>query len=308
MRLVPTYRPTGSALHAVRAGISISYIAAACLPALLFDHPLVLGAALAAVTAAGLAAGVGAELLRAARLALPLALLLALINPLVSREGLTLLVEGPVVPVLGALDLTLEATVYGAVAGLRVLVVLMAVALYSAAVDPDAVLRLFRRLSFRSALAASLATRLVPVLGRDAVRLSEAYALRAAPPVGAGEGRLGSVRRGAILTRALAAGALDRALDLAAALEVRGYALAPSRMRGEAPEPWSRHDVAFALCALAVTVLAVGARLGGVAHFDAYPELEASLGGAELALAVALPLMLLLPIAVARARRRGSRP
>ena len=44
---------------------------------------------------AGLAAGVGAELRSAARLAVPLALLVAAINPLVSREGLTLLVQGP---------------------------------------------------------------------------------------------------------------------------------------------------------------------------------------------------------------------
>jgi energy-coupling factor transport system permease protein len=301
---VPTYRPTGSALHAVRAGVAVAYVAAACAPALVFSHPLVLASALAGVTLAGLAAGVGPELARAARLALPLALLFAAINPLVSREGLTLLVEGPVVPVLGALDITLEATVQGAVAGLRVLVVLMAVALYSAAVDPDAVLRLFRRLSFRSALTAALATRLVPVLGRDAQRLSAAYALRAATPRGTAGGRLAPVRRGAILTRALAAGSLDRALDLAAALEVRGYALAPHRGPRGTREPWSRHEFSFALSALAVIAVTAGAWLAGVAPFDAYPQLETSLGAAECALAVAIPALLLAPFAVAARRRR----
>ena len=38
----------------------------------------------------------------------------------------------------------------------------------SAAVDPDELLRMFRRVSYRSALTATLATRLVPVLARDA--------------------------------------------------------------------------------------------------------------------------------------------
>ena len=65
-------------------------------------------------------------------------------------------------------DITLEALIYGGVAGMRVLVVALAFALYSAAVDPDEVLRTFRRLSLRSSLTASLATRLVPLVGRDA--------------------------------------------------------------------------------------------------------------------------------------------
>ena len=70
----------------------------------------------------------GVSCARAARLAVPLALLVAAINPLVSREGLTLLAQGPAVPLYGQLDVTLEAVVYGAVAALRVLVVVLAFA------------------------------------------------------------------------------------------------------------------------------------------------------------------------------------
>ena len=65
-------------------------------------------------------------------------------------------------------DITLEATAAGALAGIRVVVIIVALWLMSVAVDPDALLRLFRRVSYRSALTASLATRLVPVLARDA--------------------------------------------------------------------------------------------------------------------------------------------
>jgi len=62
----------------------------------------------------------------------------------------------------------LEATAYGGVLALRAVALVLAGALYAAAVDPDEVLRLFRRVSFRSALTAALATRMVPVLARDA--------------------------------------------------------------------------------------------------------------------------------------------
>ena len=82
-------------------------------------------------------------------------------------------------PLYGTLDVTLEAVVFGALAGLRVVVVVLAFALYSAVVDPDRVLRALRRVAPRSALTASLATRMVPLLARDAERMREAYGLRA---------------------------------------------------------------------------------------------------------------------------------
>jgi energy-coupling factor transport system permease protein len=266
--------------------VAIAYVAMLGALALIYEHPLVLAAALGGVVGAGLLAGVGSQLRRAARLGAPLALLVALVNPLVSREGLTLLVEGPVVPVLGRLDVTLEALAYGGVAGVRVLVVVMAFALYSAAVDPDEVLRLFRRFSFRSAMTASLATRLVPTVARDGERLSEAYVLRASPPT-RHEGRSAAVRRAAILTRALAAGALERAVDLAAALEVRGYALASPREAPRRRLPWSRQDVAFGAAALAMGSLCAAGLLVGLCHFEAYPSLQIGLGTADVLLALA---------------------
>jgi energy-coupling factor transport system permease protein len=303
---LPTYRRTGSPLHAARASIAAAYVTAICALVLIYDHPLVLGATLVAVIAAGRAAGVGAELARAAKLALPLALLVALINPLVSQEGLTVLVQGGAVPVLGRLDITLEALVYGALTGLRVLVLVLAFGLYSATVNPDEVLRLFGSLSMRSSLTATLATRLVPVLGRDAQRLSDAYELRAERPATAGRGR--RMRRGAILTRALAAGALERAVDLAAAMEVRGYAAARGRRRARVRTAWSVHDVAFFGAALTIAFLALAGVAGGIARFDPYPTLQAEFDLALTVFALATVGLVLLPFWIsARWRARIAR-
>jgi energy-coupling factor transport system permease protein len=293
--LAPTYRPTGSPLHRTRTPVALAFLALPALAAVCFDHPLVLAGTLVGTVAAGIAARVGRELGRAALLAAPLALLVLLINPIASQQGLTVLATGPVLPVIGPLDITLEAIAFGALAALRVVVLLLAFALFSATVDPDELLRLFRRLSFRSALSASLATRLVPVLGRDSLRLADAYRLRAAAPV-AESARLARVRRGATLTRALAAGALERAVDLAAALEVRGYGLA-RRAPAAPPAPWSRADRAFALAAACGWVLVLGCAFAGLANFDAYPKLEADGGAAPLALAATLPILMIAPFA-----------
>jgi energy-coupling factor transport system permease protein len=302
IRVVPTYRRTGSALHATRAGVAIAFCAACILPALLFENPLVLGASIATIIAVALAAGVGRELARAARLGLPLALLVVLVNPIVSQQGLTVLIDGPGLPVLGNTDVTLEALAFGGIAGLRVLIVIGVFALYSSCVDPDEVLRLVGRVAPRSALTASLATRTVPIIGRDAERLAEAYELRATSADDAG-GRRRSIRRAATLTRALGAGALERSVDMAAALEVRGYAGARRLARSELP--WSRHDFSFAFAAAAIALLATAARLAGVAAFDAYPLLRLEAGATSVALAASVPLLALAPFAGA-IRRRGS--
>jgi energy-coupling factor transport system permease protein len=296
---VPSYRRTGSALHAVRPTVGIAYCLVLALPSVLFESPIVLAASLIAVVAVALRARVGAELARAAWLAVPLALLVLVVNPLVSQQGLTVLVVGPVVPVLGNVDVTLEALVYGAVAGLRVLVLLLVFALYSACVNPDQVLRLAGRVAPRSALTASLATRSVPLLARDGHRLAEAYTLRAG--VGPATGARSRLARAATLTRALGAGALERSLELAAALEVRGYG-AIRRFPPSRP-PWSRHDRAFALAAATLTALCVGARLGGLAPFDPYPLLTIGVRPGDVAFAAALPLLALVPFRRVRAAR-----
>jgi energy-coupling factor transport system permease protein len=55
--------------------------------------------------------------------------------------------------------------------------------------------------------------------------------------------------------RAVTAGALDRATDVAATLEVRGFASGRRPPRLE--RPWSRHDVAFAASAVGLCLLAL---------------------------------------------------
>jgi energy-coupling factor transport system permease protein len=287
--LIPVYRDRPSALHASRAGAGAALCGALALTGALYLHPLILSAALAAVVLAGIVAGVGREIGRSLRFALPFALLIALINPLVYPEGDTLLVRGG--EVLGRrIDITLEATAAGVLNGLRVIVIVTAFGLMSAAVDPDRLLRMFRRVSYRSALTATLATRLVPVLARDATRMSDAARCRPHPP-----GRL-------TVARAALAGALDRAVDVAAALEVRGYALGGRTARRR--RPWSRHDWRVAGAAAVVAVVAVAGAIAGVGSVEPYPSLEIETGPVEAALSAGLLLAALSPFA-GRAARMG---
>ena len=254
------------------------------LVALSTEQPVVLGALLAAVLAAAAAARAGRRVALALAWGVPFALVIALVNALVTRDGVTVLVRGFGMPALGQMDITLEAVAYSAILGLRFLIVIGCAGLLAATVDPDELLRAVRRVSVRSGVTAAVATRLVPVLARDARRLAEARRT-----VGA-EGD----RRVAVL-RAVTAGALDRATDVAATLEVRGFALAsrPGRER----RPWSRHDLAFLASTVALAVLGVAAALEGWGAFEAFPRLGPALEAEPLLLAAALAACVLLPFA-----------
>jgi energy-coupling factor transport system permease protein len=219
------FRRLASPLHAARASVGATWALALMTATLVLFNPLVLLALTLAVLGAGAAAGVGRQLARGLRTAAIIGLPIVLVNVLVSRQGLTVFARLGDLGPFGQGDLTLEALVYGAVIALKVSLLILVTTLASLTVDPDALLRALRRLSFRSALTASLAMRMIPLLAADARRLAEAQRTRpGGAPTGA-QARVG-------VLGAVVGGSLDRAMDVAATLELRGFAAArhsPSR-------------------------------------------------------------------------------
>lgn len=326
------YRRLASPLHAARAGVGATWALALTAAGLMLFHPLVLLALTLAVLGAGYGAGVGRQLAGTLRTAAIVVVPIVAINVLVSRDGLTVFARLGDLGPFGQGDLTVEAAVYGAVIGLKVALLILVTTLASLAVDPDELLRALRRLSFRSALTASLSTRMIPLLAADSERLAEAQRTR---PGGAPTGPRARVA----LLGAVVGGSLDRAMDVAATLELRGFAAARPALRrplarrlpgvrgsagppvpdprgasaGRSPcrgtsrptrRPFSRHDLAFACSTVAIVALSILGRLGGAAPFDAYPLVHLPITATTGALCAALVAAILLPFA----DRRGIDP
>jgi energy-coupling factor transport system permease protein len=255
--------------------------------ALIIENPVVLAALFASVLGAGAVCGATRAMSRTLRvMALPLLMLTVLVNVLVSRGGLTVFARlgdfGP----FGQMNLTVEAAAYGLLVGVRLVIVLLAAVLVSSAVDPDELLRSMRRVYPRSALAATVATRLVPVLARDGERMAEAQRCRPNEEPGGMRARLG-------ILRAVVASSLDRSLDVAATLEVRGYG--SGRRPARLERVLSRQDVYFASAAVATLTAAILTRLPGVARFDVYPLVHMSFGLGVLVCTLVLPTLVLAP-------------
>ncbi len=173
-------------------------------------------------------------------------LAVVLVTPFVETIGSHSLWTGPTVPVLGQLDVTSEELRNGIFQGLRLTAVALAFAAYALLLDHD---RLVQSAGFarRSVLAIALATRLVPTLERDAAGLVEALRGRGV--------QVSGVRGRARLLSPLLAGSLERALNLAEAMEARGYGQ-PGATRALRPG-WTRVDRAALVAAAALVAIGV---------------------------------------------------
>jgi energy-coupling factor transport system permease protein len=295
MRSPFAYVPRRGPLQAASPGAAVAYLGVIVAVAFLYSSPLVLIAAGVAATVAGLLAGARTAVRAALRMGLSLALLIVVVNALVVSRGETVVARLGDWPLLGQVDVTLEALVAGLSYGLRAAVAMVAFAVYSACVDPDRVLRALRPVAGRSALTATLVSRLVPVTATDAARLRDAAALR-----GPGAAAVGK----APLARRLLAGSLDRAVDVAATLELRGYSLDAPRARNRRVP--SRYDKRFYAVAAMILATAIAGKLLGADDFRTYPTIAIGLGPATLAVAVVVALGGLAPVR-RRARRLAAR-
>jgi energy-coupling factor transport system permease protein len=291
MRSPFAYVPGPGPLQAASPAAAVAYLGSLIAVAFAYSNPIVLAATGAALIAAGLLAGARAAVRAGLWMGLVLALLIVVVNALVVSRGETVLARLGELPWLGRVDVTAEAIGAGAVLGLRATVVMIGFAVYSACVDPDRVLRALRPLAGRSALTATLISRLIPVAAADASRLRDAARLRgpAAAPVGR-----------APLARRLLAGSLDRAVDVAATLELRGYSLDAPRAKGRHRR--SRYDARFFATGAAALLIAIAGKLLGADAFVEYPAIEVGTGPESLAVAAAIALSGLAPL-----RRRPRR-
>jgi energy-coupling factor transport system permease protein len=141
---------------------------------------------------------------------------------------------------------TREELYNGLFQGLRLTAVALAFAAYALLLDHDRLVQ-SARFARRSVLAIALATRLVPTLERDAAGLVEALRGRGVEVTGVrGRGRM---------LVPLLAGSLERSLNLAEAMEARGYGR-PGATRARRA-PWGVAE--RAALAGSVLIVALGA-------------------------------------------------
>lgn len=243
------------------------YLGAYLVLSFLSSDPLVLLAATIGAAVAGYGCGARRAVNFSLKLGAFLALTMVVVNALVTSRGATVLARLGDWPVLGRVDVTAEAIAAGGVIGLRAMGTMVVIGVWSACVDPDRILQAVHGIARRSALTATLISRLVPLAASDYSRIGEAAALRGpgASPVGR-----------AAMAHRLLAGSLDRAVDVAATLELRGYGQNPGPVRFRKVP--SRYDRRFWLAGTLLSVVAAVELILGSGRFETYPGIGYSIG------------------------------
>lgn len=271
------YLPRRGPLQSAGPPAATIYLGGFLAAGLLAPEPLVAVAAAVGASIAGIGAGAWRAVRFSLGLGLGIAVVLTVVNALASDRGATVLARLGEWPGFGPVQVTAEAVAAGAMTGLRAIAVMVVAAVWSACVDPDRVLARMHRFAGRSALTATLVSRFLPLAAADRQRLREASGLRgpAASPV-----------TRAAMARRLLEGSLDRSVEVAATLELRGYSL-PGAPAPPRPVP-SRHDRRFLLTGLVLLGLLVVVLISGEGSLTAYPAVRWQIGPAIEVLAAAL--------------------
>jgi len=256
-------------LRRLAPGVALAVCLTLAAAALIVTNPVQAAAVLVLVVVALAASRVLRESWPYVRISLSIAAVVLVVNPLFGAAGLDVLWELRLGPLHVAV--TVQGIVYGISSALRLSAVILAFALLNLCVDADDQLALVSRLSFRSGLVLSLASRLLPVFSRDAGRISDAQLARGVA-LDAGRWRQRAAARLPLLACMLTQ-SLERAVDVAASMQARGYGAGP-RTSWRRRRPWSAPD-RLALAATLVTVAALCAGIvGGVWSFTFFPLLD----------------------------------
>jgi len=267
------YRPTGSAVHSLHPFVMLSWLTATLVAALVVEHPFWLLAVFLTTVPVARAARVLTQWRAVMRFMLWMAAAIVVINVLVSNQGSHVLLEaGFQLPLLGTPRLTVEALAFGGAMAVRLAAIISAFTLVNLCVHPDDLMRaaIKLRLPYRSVLVTSLSIRFVPVLMQDARTIADVQQSRGLSfDTG---GIVQRIRNRGALILPLLSNSLDRAVQVAEAMESRAYG-ASVRRTFYRDVPPSGRDIALVLSMLGGIVLVLAARAAGLGGYEYYPSL-----------------------------------
>jgi len=300
MNLTLSYRPVDSPIHRLSPFVMLSWVGVVLLSSMLLQHPLWLAGVFLATVAVAWRARVIREWATLMRYVAFMAAAIVAINALVSQQGSHVLLEaGFRLPLVGTPRLTVEGLAFGGAMALRLAGIISAFTLLNLCVHPDDLMRaaIKLKLPYRSVLVTSLSTRFIPVLMADARTVVDVQRSRG---LSFDRGNLVErIRNAGALIFPLLSNSLDRAVQVAEAMEARAYGARVQRTFYR-DRPLRAGDTALLFVLLAGSALLVVAHGSGIGGYEYYPALD----GIEMTLrewgALGVFLAALLSVALAR--------
>ncbi len=265
------YREKDNLIHKLHPLTTVAFVMVIFILALVFSHPVYLLGLLLAVTAVIVAAGHYREWTSYLKFSLVMIAVIIMVNGLFVHAGQTIIFTGPKIGMLGSVKVSLEALAYGAGMGIKLLVIISSFCLYTYAVHPDKVMKLFGRRGDKSVLIITLSTRLFPLMTKDYFRIMEVQRCRGVKFEQGGWRR--RVQNMLPIVSVMLVSSLERSLQLAESMHARGYASGPRTLYSR--ELWRPRDYLVLTAVGLGLVIGMGAALQGWSSYSYYPRLPA---------------------------------
>ena len=258
--------------------------------ALLLTHPLIILTLLVLlILALAAAEGLG-QWRKSLKYFLVMIMLIIIINILVNRMGATVLFSGPVIPLWGRFNVTLEAFFFGLVMGCRLLIVFSAFLFYNLVLNPDKALYIFAGLFPRSAMLIALTAKIIPSLGEQLKRAGEIQQCRGVSYYRGG--LFSRIKNRIPLIKVLFLSALEESFNLGESIQARAYGSGArsSYIRFS----WRPRDFLVTASSLGEAFFMIRLFLHGEGNFQFFPRLGALIISKGQAADIASVLFLLL--------------
>ncbi len=267
------YDDKGTAVHRFNPWCKVAWVASVFLGALLLNNPLYLLLLFLSTLPLILAAKVWKEWAALTKFILLLCVLVILVNGLVGNQGSHVLFQVPVVlPVVGAPKITWEAILCGVGNSLRLLAIFSAFTILVFTVHPDDLMLALLKVKwpYKSVLITSLSTKFVPGLVDDAQRIADVQRCRGRQFDGGG--RIHRARNYMAVAIPLLSNALDRAVQVAEAMESRAFGSGNGRTfyKGLSMRRVDVVALALALCPAAFGIVLRCLGGGGYEYYPVY--------------------------------------
>jgi len=264
------YREKENLIYTLHPLTMLTFVGVVFVLSLVMSNPVFLTGLFVSIAAIIAAAEMLSEWKGYLKYSLLLMAVIILVNAAVVRWGETVLYKGPVLPLLGEMRITLEALAFGAGMGVRLLIIISAFCLYTYAIHPDKMLKLFHKGGSRSVLMIILSTRLFPLLVQDYQRITEVQRCRG---VKADAGSWGNQAKNLLpVVSVLLLSCLERSLQLAESMYVRGYGSGPRSSYSQ--DLWRPRDVLILAGVTVCFIIGIFSALQGWSSYSYYPELS----------------------------------
>ena len=276
------YRSKNSRIHQLNPFAKLAWLVSILVLALTVTHPIFLMLIFLSTLPVVRMAQVSQEWQGFMKLVLYLSLAVIGVNALVSSQGSHAIATLPItLPLFSSPVITLEAIFYGLIMSLRLAAIISAFAIVTLTIHPDDLMlaMIQMKLPGKSVMLISLSVRFMPTLIDDIERITNGHRARG---VELDRGRLPiRIKKRSSVITALLANSLDRAVQVAEAMESKAFGNIKKRTFYKTIT-FTTLDRVTTICMLSLGGLGIFMAASGYGSYQYYPTLQRlSLSGLE---------------------------